>query len=470
MTGSGTIDSATQQITGIDVSSLPDGLLTFSVTLTDTSSNIGDPATATATLDRVAPTGYSVAADDSLIGATGATNTSFTFDGAEIGTTYDYTVSSDGGAGTVTGSATIDSATQQITGIDVSSLPDGELTFSVTLTDPAGNVGTPTTATATLDQTAPAGYSVTADDSLIGATEATSTSFTITGAEVGATYSYTITDSASGSVTDTGTISSAIENVTGIDVSLLADGTLTFSITLTDPAGNAGTPATATAVLDQTAPTGYSIAADDSLISATEATNTSFTITGAEVGATYTYTITDSGSGSVTDSGTINTETQQITGIDVSLLAEGTLTFSVTLTDPAGNAGTPVTATATLDKTAPAGYSITAIDSLITGTLSTSTGFTFAGAEVNAVFTYTISDSGTGTVTDTGTITSEDQPITGIDVSLLADGTLTFSVTLTDPAGNVGEVVTTTATLDKTLVGASSLIDTALQQTESWLP
>ncbi len=42
MTGSGTIASATEQVTGIDVSSLLDGTLTYnSVTLTDTAGNTG---------------------------------------------------------------------------------------------------------------------------------------------------------------------------------------------------------------------------------------------------------------------------------------------------------------------------------------------------------------------------------------------------------------------------------------------
>ena len=61
-------------------------------------------------------------------------------------------MTSSGGSGSVTGSGTIASATQQVTGINVSSLPDGTLTYSVTLTDPAGNIGSPVTATTTLDQ------------------------------------------------------------------------------------------------------------------------------------------------------------------------------------------------------------------------------------------------------------------------------------------------------------------------------
>ena len=50
MTGSGAITSATQQITAIDVSSLSNGTLNYSVTLTDGAGNVGLAATSTASL------------------------------------------------------------------------------------------------------------------------------------------------------------------------------------------------------------------------------------------------------------------------------------------------------------------------------------------------------------------------------------------------------------------------------------
>ena len=71
------------------------------------------------------------------------------------------------------------SATQDVTGIDVSSLPEGTLTFSVTLTDAAGNVGAAATGTAALDKTAPAGYAITPLDSEIDLSEAPITGFTV---------------------------------------------------------------------------------------------------------------------------------------------------------------------------------------------------------------------------------------------------------------------------------------------------
>ena len=250
-----------------------------------------------------------------------------------------------------------------MTGIDVSSLPDGTLTYSVTLTDAAGNAGSATTATATLDRAAPAGYSITVGSSQINAAAAPSTSFTFAGAEVGATYTYTVTSTGGGTpVTGSGIVSSATQQVTGINVSSLPDGTLTYSVTLTDAAGNAGIATTAAATLDNV-PAGYTITANKSTVNAAEASSTGFTFAGAEVGASYSYSVASSGGGTpVMGTGIVSSATQQVTGIDISSLPEGTLTYTVTLTDTGGNLGAAATATATLDRTVPAATTTAAVN------------------------------------------------------------------------------------------------------------
>ena len=150
----------------------------------------------------LAPSGYSIAADQSEYNATTATSAGFTFANAEMGATYTYTINSAGGGTAVTGSGTVTSATQDVTGINVSSLPDGTLTFSVTLTDAAGNVGAAATATATLDRTAPSGYTIAADQQTFNATSAASAGFTFANAEIGTTYSYTVTSDGGGTACD----------------------------------------------------------------------------------------------------------------------------------------------------------------------------------------------------------------------------------------------------------------------------
>ncbi|MDX1760603.1 MAG: HYR domain-containing protein, partial [Christiangramia sp.] len=97
--------------------------------------------------DVEAPAGYSVSIDQTEIDETNETSVSFTFANAEVGTTYNYTLSSDNGGSEVTGSGTITTANDQITGIDVSGLNDGTLTLSVTLTDTSSNEGVAATDT-----------------------------------------------------------------------------------------------------------------------------------------------------------------------------------------------------------------------------------------------------------------------------------------------------------------------------------
>lgn len=106
------------------------------------------------------------------------------------------------------------------------------------------------------DLTAPAGYAVSITTDPINAANVAAAAFQITGAEVGATYNYTFSSSGGGStVTGSGTISTATQNVTGINLSAMTDGTLTLSLTMTDTHGNTGAAATDTVVADLAAPT-----------------------------------------------------------------------------------------------------------------------------------------------------------------------------------------------------------------------
>ncbi|MDD2190412.1 MAG: S-layer homology domain-containing protein [Eubacteriales bacterium] len=93
------------------------------------------------------------------------------------------------------------------------------------------------------------------------------------------------------------------------------------------------------------APFGYSVSIDQAAINNTNKTSMSFTFENAQVDASYSFTISSTGGGApVTGSGTIITGGQQINGIDVSGLGDGTLNLSATLTNGAGT-GTAVTDT-----------------------------------------------------------------------------------------------------------------------------
>ncbi|WP_073013980.1 choice-of-anchor D domain-containing protein [Roseibium suaedae] len=250
---------------------------------------------------------------------------SFSFSGAETGTTYNYTISSSGGGTNVTGSGTISSASQTISGINVSGLNDGTLTLSATLTDAASNTGTAATDTATKDTAAPSGYSVTFDQDPVTSANQTAVSFTFAGAELAATYNYTISSSGGGTnVTGSGTIALASQTVSSLDVSGLGDGTLTLSVTLTDTNGNTGSTATDTATKSALIP---EIAVSGSIGGAVADGGTS--AQGSQTAGspiTVTYTVTNSGTGNLTlGTATVSGTPSNVTVNSISAPVSGTV-------------------------------------------------------------------------------------------------------------------------------------------------
>lgn len=81
---------------------------------------------------------------------------SFTFAGAETGTTYQFSIDdANPGTAPVTGSGSITTAGQTVSGINLTSLDDGNLLLAVMLRDGAGNVSYPYTKAITRDALAP---------------------------------------------------------------------------------------------------------------------------------------------------------------------------------------------------------------------------------------------------------------------------------------------------------------------------
>jgi hypothetical protein len=111
--------------------------------------------------DTGAPAGYAVAFTTDPVNAGNYTAAAFQLTGAEVGTTYDYSISSSGGGTAVTGTGTVATATQNFTGLNLTALNDGTLTVSLTLTDALMNVGAAATDTVAKDIVAPTIVSVT---------------------------------------------------------------------------------------------------------------------------------------------------------------------------------------------------------------------------------------------------------------------------------------------------------------------
>ena len=125
-------------------------------------------------------------------------------------------------------------------GIKVTALDDGVITYAATSTDPAGN-STTVMATSTKDASAPA-VSVTAVASPINNPNKASTSASGT-VEPGATVTVVASDGAGGHSTSPAraTVDSGTWTVSGINVTALNDGTITYTATAADPAGNTAT-------------------------------------------------------------------------------------------------------------------------------------------------------------------------------------------------------------------------------------
>jgi gliding motility-associated-like protein len=113
---------------------------TLAVTISD-----GATITITDDDDNTAPTGFTVSWDDALVNSNELATTKFTFAGAEVATTYNYSVSD--GNTTITATGTIITATDKITLASLSGLRDGTLTLSVTLKDASNNTSSAQTAT-----------------------------------------------------------------------------------------------------------------------------------------------------------------------------------------------------------------------------------------------------------------------------------------------------------------------------------
>ncbi len=216
-------------------------------------------------------------------------------------------------------------------------------------------------------------------------------------------------------------------------ISALTNGVYDVAISATDTQGNVGNDtSTNELTIDLLSPSGYSAAIVQDMINAANQTAMSFVVAGAEVGATYNYSVSD-GTNSVTGSGTVSSATQQVGAIDVTALAETTLQLSVTLTDSLGNAGSVVTDTVLKRYNADPVISGTPATSANAGSLysftpsatdpdsGTTLTFSIANKPVWATFN-TATGALTGTPTNTHVGTTS-----GIVISV-SDGTATASL------------------------------------------
>jgi Bacterial Ig-like domain/PAP2 superfamily/Putative Ig domain/Bacterial Ig-like domain (group 3) len=251
--------------------------------------------------------------------------------------------------------------------IDLSSVTNGAHTFTLSLTDAAGNV-TNTTYNVTVNQdtAAPIIAVALAQDSGSSATDKLTNNATITG---------TVTDDMAvtellASFSPTGTYANITTALTGSGFTLsptqlgainggtLPDGAYTLYLKAKDSFGNLSTPITFTFTLDTTAPVAPGVdlpASSDSGVSNTDnitKVNPTTIIGTAEVGSQVNVLIDGTNIGTVASDGTWQ--------VSAGTLTEGAHTVSATVTDAAGNISQAGTLNLQIDSVLP-GLTVTTV-------------------------------------------------------------------------------------------------------------
>ncbi|MFF1881361.1 beta strand repeat-containing protein [Pseudarthrobacter sp. NPDC058196] len=328
----------------VDLTSLNQGTVTYSATATDVAGNTGPARTATSTKDTVAPAaaqGLSVPAYVNSAGA-GGVPVSGT---AEAGAGVTVSATSPGSAAAVTGTATA-SASGWAVNLNLMTLKDGIVTYTVTVKDAAGNTSTPATTTDTKDTVAPV-LTITAPNVLKGNV----TSYPVSGTnDSGLPVNVTVSDSstsipatASGSSWTTGNLNlSTLQESSPLNVP-----SITIVATTADAAGNT-TTVTTKVIKDTAAPTvtGVTLAnggpkqnsadkGDSVVIQFLEALDPARFCSSASSATTFNGTVTLSDVGS---NDTLSFSTGDCTGFNIGTVSLGGNYVSATATfGPNGN-------------------------------------------------------------------------------------------------------------------------------------
>lgn len=362
------------------------------------------PTPNTAEWNNTSPVTVTITADDGAAGS-GVASITYTLDG--------------GAQQTVSGA----SATVPVSG-------DGTHMVSYFATDNSGNAGAAQTYTVQIDTATPAAPTLTAPAYVNIANVA---SVGVSGTtEPGGTISLTASDpGAANSVTISATASGSGAWSASPDLTALNQGAVTYSATATDLAGNTGTAKTATGIKDTVAPGATALSVPTYVNSANV---TGVRITGiAEASAAVTVTVTGSSGLPVTGTATALSGGDWSLSLNLSNLGQGTLTYTATVTDAAGNAGPAAGATNVKDTVAPA-LTLTAPRYV---NIATAGGVQVGGnKEAGAVVDLTVTDKAGLTIPGQSSGTGTSWAAT-LNLTSLADGALTYAATTADAAGNI---------------------------------
>jgi hypothetical protein len=397
--------------------SLADGTYTARASQDDSAGNTGLSGARTFTVDTLPPAAPSFTSQPNDP-SNDATPT-WTFSG-EAGATFDCKLMS--GATVVRGFGACDGGTRSY---DLTSEPDATYTINVRQHDLAGNVSPVGTSSYTLDRVAPGAPNIltgptdpSADDSPTWTFSGDGTSTLECALTRGGTVVLQFSVCNSGSQTD--------------DLMLEPDGTYTFRVRQTDPAGNTGPEATSNYTLARPLPAPTITAAPPAF---SKLTHPAWSFTGA-MGATFECQLSR-GSTVVAALSACNSGTQSY---DLSSEPDGLYTFKVRQSDGVNTSGVAV-GSFHLDRVAPAGPTITKRAPSPSRRLRPSWSFT---GEPNATFRCQLRRGRVIVFPFRSCTSPKTYNLTG-----QADGTYTFGVRQTDQAGNRSAVTSARYRLDR---------------------
>ena len=389
-------------VSPISLSSLPNGAHTYFVTATDVAGNTSSAGTASWTVD---PSGFTVSITASPSNPATVSTASFSFSATiTAGTSYECKLDAE----------SYSSCTSPRT---YNNLSDGSHTFSVRASNGSTSPSTTPEVTRTwvVDANPPGAPTLSRTSPTASPTNQTAQTFSLAAAEAGGVLNCKLDNGA------TATCPSSPITVTG-----LGNGSHTYTVTQTDAAGNTGSAATVTWVVDITPPSTPTVARTSPTSNPTSSTAQTITYGGLEAGST-TQCKLDTGA-----FGPCSASPLTLNGI-----GEGSHTFVVMQTDAAGNPSEAGSVTWTVDSIPPGAPTVIRDSPTATPTNSPTQTLSISGAE------------GGGTLRcKLDTVAYATCPSSPIALSGLSNGSHTYSVTQTDATGNTSLPTSVTWTVD----------------------